>query len=344
MKRKWLAGLLTIALAATVAAGCGKGAGDGKQAADNKDPAQSGKARKVVFMLDWVPNTNHTGIYAAREKGYFAGRGLEVDILQPSQGGTTDLVATGKAQFGVSSQEEITMARSAGVPLVSIAAIVQHNTSGFASRKEKNIVSPRDFEGKRYGGWGSASEEATIKAVMQRAGADPSKLTMINTGTSDFFASISRDIDFGWIFYGWTGIEAEIRGVPLNMIWVRDLDPALDFYTPVLFTSEEVIRSDPQLVRDFLAAAGEGYGFSAENPDQAAEILIKQVPELNGELVKRSQRWLSPRYRDDAPRWGEQKKEVWQGYTAWMQQQKLLPGSVEVEKAFTNEFLPPRAN
>lgn len=334
MKRSVPIFILLLALA-LVAAGCGK-----KPVKEPKAAEKAEKPRKVVFMLDWVPNTNHTGIYVAREKGYFAQKGLEVEIVQPSQGGTTDLVATGKAQFGVSSQEEITLARSSGVPLISVAAVIQHNTSGFASKKESNIKGPKDFEGKRYGGWGSASEEAMLKAVMLKAGADPAKLKFINIGTSDFFAAIRRDIDFAWIFYAWTGVEAEIRGVPLNVIMVKDLDPVLDYYTPVLFTSDSVVKNDPKLVRDFLAAASMGYSFAADNPEQAAEILLKQVPELNPDLVRRSQKWLSPKYRDDAPRWGEQKKEVWQNYAAWMERQKLLSGSVDVNRAFTNEFLP----
>ncbi|MFZ5633987.1 MAG: ABC transporter substrate-binding protein [Bacillota bacterium] len=334
MKKKLSVFICLLVLAAAVA-GCGKGPGDGRKAAEKPE-----KPRKITFMLDWVPNTNHTGIYVAREKGYFAQKGLDVEIVQPSQGGATDLVATGKAQFGVSCQEEITMARAAGVPIVSIAAVIQHNTSGFASKSESNIKRPRDFAGKRYGGWGAASEEAVLRAVVQRDGADPNKVKIFNIGTSDFFAAISKDIDFAWIFYGWTGIEAELRGMPLNMIMLKDLDPVLDYYTPVLFTNESVIKNDPQLVRDFLAAASMGYNFAADNPDQAAEILLKQVPELNAELVRKSQKWLSPRYRDDAPRWGEQKKEVWQKYTAWMEQHKLLPGSVDADRAFTNEFLP----
>ncbi len=324
--KKILLLLLIISLAA--ASGCGS--------SSSVDP----EMKKVTFMLDWVPNTNHTGIYVAKEKGYFAEKGLEVDIVQPSQGSAMDLVATGKAQFGVSHQEEITMARSAGVPVVSVASVIQHNTSGFASKKELNIVDPKDFEGKKYGGWGSASEEATLKTVMLKAGADPDKLDIINIGASDFFTVINRDIDFAWIFYAWTGIEAEIRGVPLNTIMVKDLDPALDYYTPVLFTTEQVIEDSPELVRDFLAACAMGYQYAAENPDQAADILISQVPEIDSELVKRSQRWLSPRYIDDAPRWGEQKKEVWQNYTRWMSEHKLLPGDVDVDLAFTNKFLP----
>ncbi|HBV97946.1 MAG: ABC transporter substrate-binding protein [Peptococcaceae bacterium BICA1-7] len=332
MKRRvaWL--LVFFVAAAAAVAGCGS----------KKEgvPGPEVKERKVTVMLDWTPNTNHTGLYVAKEKGFFSEKGLAVDIVQPSQGGTTELVATGRAQFGVSYQEDVTMARASGVPIVSLAAVVQHNTSGFVSKKQANITSPEDFEGKRYGGWGSASEEAVLKAVMEKAGADPKKTKIINIGTSDFFTAINRDIDFAWIYYAWTGIEAELKGVPLNTIMLKDLDPVLDYYTPVLISSEQTIQSDPQLVRDFLDAVARGYLFAGENPDAAAELLLKQVPELNPELVKSSQRWISPRYKDDAGRWGEQKKEVWVNYAGWMERHSLLPGRVEVEKAFTNDYLP----
>lgn len=332
MKRRVACLLVFFVAAAAAVSGCG----------NKKEvvPGPEVKERKVTVMLDWTPNTNHTGLYVAKEKGFFSEKGLLVDIVQPSQGGTTELVATGKAQFGVSYQEDVTMARASGVPIVSLAAVVQHNTSGFASKKQTNITSPGDFQGKRYGGWGSASEEAVLKAVMEKAGADPKKTKIINIGTSDFFTAINRDIDFAWIYYSWTGIEAELKGVPLNTIMLKDLDPVLDYYTPVLISSDQIIQSDPQLVRDFMDAVARGYQFAGENPDAAAELLLKQVPELNPDLVKNSQRWISPRYRDDARRWGEQKKEVWVNYADWMERHNLLPGRVEAEKCFTNDYLP----
>lgn len=88
-------------------------------------------------MLDWTPNTNHTGLYVAKEKGYFKQEGLDVNIVKPGETGADQLVASGKAEFGVGYQEGITQARIQGVPIVSIAAIIQHNTSGFASPVEK---------------------------------------------------------------------------------------------------------------------------------------------------------------------------------------------------------------
>lgn len=298
------------------------------------------KPEKITVMLDWVPNTNHTGLYVALEKGYYKEQGLDVNIIQPTEGGTTQLVATNKAQFGVSYQEDVTQARASDVPVVSIAAVIQHNTSGFASKKEANISRPRDFEGKRYGGWGSPTEEAVINAVMKNDNADAQKVEFINIGSSDFFTAINRDVDFAWIYYGWDGVEAERRNIPLNIIMLKDLDPALDYYTPVLITSEKMTQENPELVRRFMTATSKGYQFAIENPVEAANYLLKNSPESKKELVYKSQEWLSTRYKDDAPRWGEQKSATWENYARWMYEHKLLPKIIDTNKAFTNEFLP----
>ena len=295
----------------------------------------------VTLMLDWTPNTNHTGLFVAKDKGYFAKEGLEVKIVQPSSDGNVEqLVAAGKSDFGVSQQENVTTARANDLPIISLAAILQHNTSGFASPTTKNILNAKNFEGKTYGGWGLPSEDAILKALMQKEKADFSKIKIVNIGEADQLTSLTKDIDLTWIFYGWTGIEAELRHQPLNMIWLKDVDPALDFYTPVMITNEKMTQSNPELVRHFMKAVSDGYQYAISNPKESAEILIKNAPEANPELIRSSQTWLSPKYQAEAPRWGEQKSAVWQGYAQWLVDRKLLPKMIDPAKAFTNDFLP----
>ncbi len=315
--------------------------GCGQTETGTGDKNDDGGLQKVTVMLDWMPNTNHTGLYVAKDNGYFEEQGLDVEILQPGEGTTADqLVASGKADFGVSYQEAVTLARATDIPLVSIAAIIQHNTSGFASLKEANIKSAKDFEGKRYGGWGSPIEEAMLQAVMDREGADFSKVENFTLGATDFFTSIGKDADIEWIFYGWDGIEAKRRGIELNLLMLKDLDPALDYYTPVIATSEKNIANNKDLVKKFVAATTKGYEFAIDNPEQAADILVKNAPELDAELVKASQEWLSSKYQDDASQWGVQKEEVWENYAKWMFDRELITKMIEPNKAFTNEFLP----
>ncbi len=175
----------------------------------------------------------------AKKLGYFEKQGLDVDILLPGDAGADQLVASGKAEFGVSYQESITQARVQDVPLVSIAAVIQHNTSGFASLAANGITSPKDFEGKTYGGWGAPLEQAVLQSLMQTENADVNKLDMVNAGDLDFFTMMQKDIDVAWIYYAWTGIEAELRGEKLNMLYLTDYSEQLDYYTPVLATNEK---------------------------------------------------------------------------------------------------------
>ncbi|MFF5078460.1 ABC transporter substrate-binding protein [Actinoplanes sp. NPDC000266] len=326
-----LFGAASVALAA---AACG---------AKDDEPAASASGtslQKVKVSLDWTPNTNHTGLYVAQSKGYFAANGLDVEIVQPGDTDPSALVAAGKLEFAISAQEALTQARAEDAPIVSIAAIIQHNTSGFGSPKDRNLTRPSQYAGKTYGGYGGPVEEPLLKTIVKADGGDPSKVKVVNVGEADFFAATKKGIDLEWIFYGWTGIEAELRNEPVNIQYVKDYSPVLDFYTPILITSEKQISSNPDVVKSFLAATSQGYGYAADNPADAAAILLKAAPDLDKDLVTKSQEWLSPKYKDDAARWGEQKPAVWTDFAQWLYDQKVLTKQVDATKAFTNDFLP----
>ncbi|UCD09269.1 MAG: ABC transporter substrate-binding protein [Dehalococcoidales bacterium] len=296
----------------------------------------------VTLMLDWVPNTNHTGIFVAEAKGYFEEAGLDVSIIQPGEVYAEAAVVSGVADFGISFQEQVTLARADNVPIVSIAAVIQHNTSGFASLTEINVTDPADFEGLRYGSFGSPFEVPTLKVLMECAGGDFEKLEIVNTGYADPLALMSeRKTDLGWIFYGWQAFQAEQQDIDINVVMMKDwFDCIPDYYTPIVITSEDNISSNPGVVRDFCQALSRGYEFAVNSPDEAAALLLDAVPELDSELVKASQNWLSKYYQADAPRWGEQKESVWQGYSDWMFENGILQSSISGKDAFTNEFLP----
>ena len=330
---------LIALLASFVIAGCSNGQSS-DQTKETKTNEGTAALKKVTVVLDWTPNTNHTGLYVAKDQGYFEEEGLDVDIIMPGEAGADQLVASGKADFGVSYQESITQARIQDVPLVSIAAVIQHNTSGFASPIEKNIKTPKDFAGKSYGGWGSPVEKSVIASLMKQENANPEDVSIINMGDTDFFTAVKRDVDFAWIYYGWTGVEAELRGEKINMIYLTDYSKNLDYYTPVLATNENMIKTNPDTVKAFLKATSKGYQYAIDEPDKAADILIAAAPDLDADLVRKSQEWLASKYKDDAPRWGEQKLEIWENYANWMYENKLLEKQLNAKEAFTNEFLP----
>lgn len=307
----------------------------------NTPPSISEK-ENVTVILDWVPNTNHTGLYVALDKGYFDAEGLNVSIIQPAEDTTLDVIGSSGAEFGISFQEAVSAARTAGEPLpvVAVAAVIQHNTSGFASPVSKNIKTPKDFEGKRYGGWGTPLEESFVKTSMRKAGADPSKVTFITDTFTDFITSVQRDIDFSWIYYAWEGIAAKESGMDIDFIKLQELDPALDFYTPVIVTSEKMISEKPDTVKRFLRAAAKGYQDCVSNPEESVKSLLKHAPETDENIALKSQVYLAAEYVADASYWGEMKLEVWEKFGRYLFENGIIERELEADKAFTNEFLP----
>lgn len=339
MKKLSIAALILILTATLALAGC-----QPKEAVEAGDGVQepSAELEKVTVVLDWVPNTNHTGLYVAQDLGYYEEAGLDVEIIQPAEGGSASLIAAGQGEFGISYQEEVTYARTAAEPLPvkAIAAIIQHNTSGFASPVEKGIVTPKDFEGKKYGGWGSPAEVAMLSGLMAKEGADFSKLEMVDLGALDFFAATKSHVDFTWIYYGWDGIAAEVNKVPINFILLQDFEENLDFYTPVIIAKEELLSARPELAEKFLAATSKGYEYAMENPEEAVKSLLKAAPEVDEAIAVASQNYLADQYQAEASQWGIMDLEIWTNYSKWMFENGLIESELEAEGAFTNDFLP----
>lgn len=297
--------------------------------------------KKVTLVLDYVTNTNHTGIYVAQNLGYFKEEGLEVEIIEPGDTTTSAaMVATNKGQFGVSYQEDVTYAKTAeeAMPIKAIATIMQHNTSGFVALKASGITSPKDFEGHVYAGWQSLSEEAVIKAVMKAENADIGKLTMVGSDGSGF-ASLGKGVDIQWVFEGWDLIKANAEGYEYNYMPLNELDERLDYYTPVIITNDEMLNNDKETVQKFMNAVKKGYEYAIEKPNESAEILHTYIPDYDIEYLKESQNYVSQQYARDSEIWGLMKDSVWDNYTSFMFENGLISTSISASQQYTNEFL-----
>ena len=297
----------------------------------------------ITFVLDWTPNTNHTGIYVALEKGYFEEAGLNVTVVQPPDDGAELLVGSGKAQFGVSFQDSMMPAvvGDDALPITAVAAVLQHNTSGIISRKGEGMDHPAGMEGKKYATWDLPVEKATLKQVVEDDGGDFDKVELIpSTVTDEVSALQSNSVDAIWIFYGWAGVACELAGLETDYFAFSDINPVFDYYTPVLIGNTDWMEENPDAAKAFLAAASKGYEFAVENPAEAAEILLKAAPELDPDLTAASQEYMAEQYIADAPKWGYIDPERWNAFYNWLSENDLAGTQIPENTGFTNEYLP----
>lgn len=311
-------------------------------ACGNNSDSENGELEKVTFVLDWTPNTNHTGLYVAQEKGFFEEAGLEVEIQQPPEDGAAVLVASGRADFGVSFQDSMAAALVGddALPITAVASVIQHNTSGIISRAGEGMDRPKGMEGHSYATWNGAIELATLEEVVKADGGDFSKVELIpSTVTDEVSALKTNSVDSIWIFYAWAGVKTELEGLETDYFEFADIDPVFDYYTPVIISGNKFLEENPETAKAFLGALQKGYEFAMENPEEAAEILCKAAPELEGELVLESQKYLADKYQADAEYWGYIDAERWNNFYQWVNDNQLVEDEVPLNTGFTNEYL-----
>ncbi|MDR0287395.1 MAG: ABC transporter substrate-binding protein [Clostridiales bacterium] len=295
---------------------------------------------KITVVLDWTPNTNHTGLYVAQEKGYYKDAGLDVQIIQPPEDGALPLLAAGSAQFAVSFQEDIATALDAEnpLPVIAVSSLLQHNTSGLISLKSKNINTPKDLEGKKYATWDMPLEKAILKDIITKDGGDYNKLQMIPSTVDDVIAALNTDIDVVWIYYGWEGIATEVNGLDTNFMEFRDLDPVFDYYTPLLAANKDFANKNPDITKKFLQATKKGYEYAIENPEDAVKILTDKVPEIDQEIAEKSQIYLKNQYVADGNQWGYIDGERWKTFYDWLYENGITSRDLGSE-GFTMDYL-----
>ncbi len=304
------------------------------------------EAVDIILSLDWTPNTNHTGIYVALANGYFADAGLNVTVVQPPEAGAAAMCAAGQAQFAVEFQDTLAAAFASAEPLgvTAVCALLQHNTSGVMSRAGEGMDHPSGLVGHSYATWNSPIELAMMQAVVEADGGDFSQVELIPNNFTDEPSALSEGLcDSIWVYYGWACINAEVNGMDFDYFAFTDIDPVFDYYTPVLIGNNEWMEANPETTRAFLVALKQGYEYAAENPAEAAQILIDgdDTGSLRDsvELVTSSQEWISQQYIADAESWGVIDAERWDAFYAWLWDNGLVEYELPAGTGFTNEYL-----
>ncbi|GLY30972.1 ABC transporter substrate-binding protein [Kineosporia sp. NBRC 101731] len=310
--------LATVLMLATACGGSSEDGGSGSSG--------SGGTTKISFALDWTPNTNHTGLYVAQQKGYFKDAGLDVTILPYNSASPDTLVSAGSADFGISFQDSFTVSKAAGANITSVLAVLQHWATEVAVKADRDdITSPADLDGKTYGGFGAASEEPVMKKIIQNAGGKGDFKSVV-LGTSAYEAMYSGKVDFTVPFVAWEGIEAEHAKEPLKTFKYTDFGFP-DAYNVLVMGNDDWLKENPEAAKKFVTALQKGYQFAADSPDQAAQDLIDANPGAftDTSLVTESQALLAKSYLKDADGTvGTQDAKTWEGFSNFLYEAGVL--------------------
>jgi ABC-type nitrate/sulfonate/bicarbonate transport system substrate-binding protein len=202
----------------------------------------------------------------------------------------------------------------------------------------------KGLEGKIYSTWESPIELAMIRYCMEKEGGDFDKVRLIPNNLYDEPAALAaHQTDAVWVFYGWSGINADLEEVPCDYWAFRDQAEELDYYTPVILANNAFLAESPETAKAFLEASAKGYAYAAEHPQEAADLLIEgdTTGSLDDarDLVYASQEWLSKEYISDADEWGVFDADRWNAFYGWLYTNGLTAHDL-TGTGFTNEYLP----
>jgi putative hydroxymethylpyrimidine transport system substrate-binding protein len=309
-------------------------------AACGGNPPASQELTKVSIALDWFPWSNHSGLFIAQERGYFAEQGLEVSIYVPGDPATVlQTVAAGRDDFGISYQPELLIAREKGIKAVSIMAMVQHPLNSVMALKESGIVEPKDLKGKKVGSPGLPSDEFLIDTMLRHQGLTISDVEMVNVGFDLVPALISKNVDaIVGAYWVHESISATNQGFELNIMRMEE-NGVPDFYELVVVASEEKIASEPKVVEGFVRAVTRGYQDAIADPLDAVALLKSVKPETNLEIENPGVKLLAPLWSADNGVFGWQEQARWTKFAEWLVSTGRLSSTADATSAFTNEFV-----
>jgi ABC-type nitrate/sulfonate/bicarbonate transport system substrate-binding protein len=312
--------------------------------------------RALRLAPDWLPNTNHIGLYVAQTLGYYAAEGVDLDIL-PFDGEAMPnrKIVTGETDLALMPQQSIMSLRARGTDIVSVAALVQPNTTTLAVRAESGITRPEALAGRRYASYGTEFEVPMVEEMIRRDGGARGP-ELVSAEKLDILSALfAGEIDVSWGFYAWEGLQAELAGHTLRHFFVAESGVPHEYF-PLLFTTRAFLAAEPQTVTAVVRATARGYAYAARHPADSADLFLRSVPHNRlpvhaDELVHRSMAWLAPRLNGTldgqslADPWGWHNPVQWAAFAAFIRRladlhQLTLPEPEAESQGYTNAFIP----
>ena len=333
MKKRIFAAFAAFALLLSGCASSQTAAGD-----TQADGAGEDELRELTVVLDWYPNALHAFLYQAEQAGYFAEEGLTVNIQPPA--GVNDamsMVAAGKADIGLYYQQDVIQARvEQGVPVKSIAAVVQAPLNIILSLKEKDITEPADLAGKTVGYAGTELSEALVHSIMQKSGQDPNSVELIDVGFDLMSSMVTGNVDatIGCLVNHEVP-QMEKEGFEVNYFFPDDFGVP-QYYEGIFLANDDMIENEPEVLAGFLRGCQKGFEDFKNDTDAVLQVLLDNQDEsnfpLDPDVEKQSCQTLLPLMETaDAP-FLSQSESCWQENIDWMYDEGLISTKPDVSE------------
>lgn len=337
--------VLVAALLALGLAACGDDDDSDSGAATTAATTGSGGAAlasttKATLVLDFLPGGVHAGIYRAQAQGYYEANNVDLEIIQPtSTADTLKLIDAGQAEFGIADGIDLANQISEGRSAKAVAAVVQVPLGGLITLEEAGITDPKQLEGKTIGVTGVPSDNAIYQTIISSAGGDPAKAKVVTIGFNGVQNLETGKVDAFTGFWTADGVQVQEDGFPTT-IFRLDENGGPTYPGLVIFSTEEKITSDPELMRAFMDATVRGYDETIADPAASVDDLLAEEPTLKRPLTEAVVDTYLPLFQGDAPAFGVLDTADLEALSAFLVENKLVKEAIPPERYGTNEFLP----
>ncbi len=333
-----------MAAAALALCGCGStgGAAGGTSGASAAGtlPGALPHMTKATLVLDFTPNAVHAGIYRALAAGYYRRENIGLQVVAPSA--TVEplsLVDAGRAQFGLADGSDVAAEIDSGGHDEAIMAIVQRPVGGLIALASEHLRSPAQLQGRAVGITGVPSDRAVLDTEVRHAGGDPARVRVVTVGFDGAQGLVAGRLAAFTGFVPDDGVGLEVQGHPITPFWLdRNGGPA--YPGLVAFTNRGLARSDPALVRDFLAATVHGYQDTLRDPARSLTDLLRLNPTLPRALTAASLRAYLPLFAAPSVPLGTIQPAHVAELSRWMLANRLISAPIPFSRYGTNAFLP----